>query len=499
MNADRWRQIEEIFHRAVEVSPAELDGFLERECGGDAELGREVRSLLAEDRGEAAGIGQAVKQAVVALEQQAPARRVGPYQLLERIGRGGMGTVYRAQRVDQEYQSTVAIKLVQPGMDTDFILSRFRRERQTLARLNHPNIARLLDGGTTAEGTPYIVLEFIDGVWITEYCRQHHLSVRECLRLFVTVCGAVDYAHRLFVIHRDIKPGNILVDGAGRPKLLDFGICKLLYADPLEAESSLTRELGLMTPDYASPEQVQGETIGPVSDIYSLGAVLYEVLTGVRPHRVEKYTPLAVEAAICHRDVPRASAAAKDRVRARELQGDLDNILARALEKSPERRYESAAVLADDLTRYLQHRPVRARADSHWYRAGKFVRRHRSWVAGSVAVTVAAAAGVGTAWTQWNAARDREAEVRGLSEALLSGVYDGPAARAALRYLDGTAARGASTAEAYARVAEALAKAGDRAAAAGAYRKALERVRAAGGNERLEREWLVRLRALEGQ
>src|SRR5262249_36897464 len=239
----------------------------------------------------------------------APFKRVGPYRLVRELGRGGMGTVYLAERDDEQYQTKVAIKRVGPGMDTDFILQRFRQVRQILARLQHPNIARLLEGGATGDGLPYIVMEYIEGSWITDYCNAHTLGIEERLALFLNVCSAVEYAHRQFVVHRDIKPGNILVDESGAPKLLDFGICKLLHAGRVEAAETIDGGMRMMTPDYASPEQIRGDRITVASDVYSLAAVLYELLTGAKPHRIEKNTPQAIERAICEQDVVRPSEA----------------------------------------------------------------------------------------------------------------------------------------------------------------------------------------------
>jgi serine/threonine protein kinase len=306
--------------------------------------------------------------------------RVGPYRLVRELGRGGMGTVYLAERDDEEYQAQVAIKLVRRGMDTDLILNRFYRERQTLALLQHPNIARLLDGGTTAEGSPYIVMEFVEGERITSYCQDRNLSVARKLALFLNVCKAVSYAHRQFVVHRDLKPGNILVDRAGEVKLLDFGICKLLQSPSRETDATVDVGLVALTPDYASPEQIRGDPINVASDIYSLAAVLYELLTGVKPHKIDDYSLRGIERAICETEILRPSLACANKAVARQLKGDLDNILAVALDKDPRRRYESVDQFAEDIRRYLDHEPVKARPDSLRYRLGKFVRRRQGLV-----------------------------------------------------------------------------------------------------------------------
>lgn len=278
-------------------------------------------------------------------------------------------------------------------MNTGIILNRFYRERQTLARLQHPNIARLLDGGTTAEGEPYIVMEFIQGEKITDYCREHELSTGRRLEVFLDVCKAVEYAHRHFVVHRDLKPGNILVDRSGAVKLLDFGICKLLQAQVAGDE---TAEFGPtpLTPDSSSPEQIRGEATTIVSDVYSLAAVLYELLTGVKPHKIAEYTLRGIERGICEGEIPKPSSVCESRALSRQLQGDLDNILLLALQKVPRRRYESIELFAADIRRHLAHQPVKARPDTLAYRTGMFVRRRHGLVVSGAVVLLTLVAGV---------------------------------------------------------------------------------------------------------
>ena len=243
MTPQAWQRAGELFHEALEVRAEDLTAWLEKVCQDDQELRNELKSLLDSDRSARGFVQNQIKSGVISFfEEESRARaqrRVGPYSFVRELGHGGMGTVYLARRDDDVYQIDVAIKLVTPGMDTEIVLQRFRRERQILANLQHPNIARLLDGGTTEDGYPYIVMEYINGGWITEHCKERDLSIEARLRLFLAVCSAVEYAHRNFVVHRDIKPGNILVDHSGIPKLLDFGICKLLYADPLRAGDTL--------------------------------------------------------------------------------------------------------------------------------------------------------------------------------------------------------------------------------------------------------------------
>jgi len=306
MTPERWQQIRDVFDRAVSLEAAERPAYLEAVCGPDSELRHEVESLLFSD--SEAGTGFLNTPAVDLTRPEPPAasrvgRRIGAYNILEEIGHGGMGEVYRAGRADGQYEKEVAIKLVRGGYDTAAILDRFRHERQILASLDHPNIARLLDGGTTEEGIPYLVMELIEGTPIDQYCNTQHLTVTERLRLFLQVCSAVQYAHQRLVIHRDIKPGNILVTQEGVPKLLDFGIAKIL--DPLS--SSETTIISPMTPEYASPEQIRNEPITTATDVYSLGVVLYKLVTGRSPYPALTRTPHEFARAICELEPERPS------------------------------------------------------------------------------------------------------------------------------------------------------------------------------------------------
>lgn len=433
MKADRWKTVEELFHRALEVPEHERSAFLESNSGGDADLVREVQSLISSDTAASTSsfAASAVKKALfnfhaIETAATAPGRRVGRYRLLKEIGRGGMGTVYLATRDDETYEKKVALKLVRRGMDTDFILARFRRERQILAQLEHPNIARLLDGGATEEGLPYLVMEYVQGVSISEYVQTNELSLEQRLKLFLQICDAVEYAHRNFVIHRDLKPGNILVDDKGIPKLLDFGISKLLVLDGAPTET-ITHEVRMLTPDYASPEQIRGDPITVGADIYSLGAVLFELLTGIKPHRIDKPTPLAVEKAVCEVDVERPSEAARDAGRvalARKLQGDLDNILLLAMRKDAKRRYASVHDLASDIRRYLDHLPVSARPDSFQYRTEKFLRRNWGPLTAVGAVILVLLLGVLLAQREARIARRHFEQVRRLANTFVTGVHD---------------------------------------------------------------------------
>ena len=429
MSPERWKSVGELFHTALEKPPEQRKPWVESACAGDVELRAEVLSLLGSDAVAGEGfIEKKVQPAVVSLlqanGQPAVPARVGPYRLVREVGRGGMGTVYLAERDDDEYQAQVAIKLVRRGMDTDVILNRFYRERQTLARLQHPNIGRLLDGGTTVEGYPYIVMEFVEGERITSYCQERNLSVFRKLTLFLSVCKAVSYAHRNFVVHRDVKPGNILVDKAGEVKLLDFGICKLLQGPTPETDETVDVGLVALTPDYASPEQIRGDPITVASDTYSLAAVLYELLTGVKPHKIEDYTLRGMERAICETDILRPSLACTNKAVARQLKGDLDNILTVALEKDPRRRYESVDQFAEDIRRHLDYEPVKARPDSIRYRAGKFLRRRQGIVAATAAVLITLLAGVIVSARSARTANENLRLVRQLSNTFLFDVHD---------------------------------------------------------------------------
>lgn len=309
MNPERWRQVRKVFDQAVALPLGARDAYLDSECASDPELRKEVDSLLASFNEAGTGF---LSTPVVDWRKAMPAplskqvgRRIGAYDILEEIGEGGMGEVYRAARADGQFEKQVAIKLVRGGYDSAAVLDRFRHERQILASLDHPNIARLLDGGTTEDGLPYLVMELIEGTRIDDYCNAHDLNVNDRLQLFLQVCSAVQYAHQRLVIHRDIKPGNILVTKEGVPKLLDFGIAKIL--DPAGgAEATIA---GPLTPGYASPEQIRGEPITTATDVYSLGVVLYQLLVGRSPYPGDTRTPHDFARAICEFEPERPSVA----------------------------------------------------------------------------------------------------------------------------------------------------------------------------------------------
>lgn len=396
MNAERWKRLNELFDQASALPPEQRDAYLDTACAGDPALKREVLELLASDAASHTLLDGVALDAVSVLhDTDRSGDLVGPYRLVELLGVGGMGAVYRAERADGQFEQQVALKLIKSGMDARHVVRRFEAERQILARLAHPNVARLLDGGLTDAGQPYFAMEYIDGLPIDDYCRAHHLSIDGRLRLFDQVCRAVLFAHTNLIVHRDLKPSNILVTPEGTVKLLDFGIAKVLADEGDTAPTTPLTVTGsrVMTPEYASPEQVRGDLVGTRSDVYSLGVVLYELLCGTRPYEIDGRQPLEAARIICDTEPPRPSTASvssdavaagvsKDRLR-RKLEGDLDVICLKALRKEPHRRYESVDALAEDLRRHLDGRPVEARGDSVPYRVGRFVRRHR---AGTLAV-----------------------------------------------------------------------------------------------------------------
>ncbi len=394
--SNRWLRIESLFYAALELQDGRA-AFLDEACGGDDELRREVESLL-HSSGQTMGFLQkpvlgAAQQ--IAGEERLSGVRIGAYQLLRLLGEGGMGKVYLAARADDLYRKQVAIKTMQVGLGQNpALLSRFGSERQILANLDHPNIARLLDGGITEDGLPYLVMEYVNGVRLDDYCRTHRLGTNQRLELFCTACAAVEYAHKNLVVHRDLKPANILVTAEGVPKLLDFGIAKLLDPESEQLAQTMTSER-MMTPAYASPEQVRGGHITTSTDVYALGVLLYELLAGKRPFQLDPANPLEMARMICEQDpeppsvasAANAALAAPDA--ARTLNGDLDNIVLMALRKEPPRRYVSVAALAADVQAYLRGYPVHARTDTWKYRSGKFLRRHQAAAAVAAVMVVA--------------------------------------------------------------------------------------------------------------
>ena len=448
MKPERWGVVKDILYTALELEPERRRAYVEERCAGDAELLGELRTLLASH--ESAGEfleSPPVEPAFDDAGDPIIGTRIGPYRVVEEIGHGGMGAVYRGVRADESYRQEVAIKLIRPGMDNEFIIRRFRHERQILAALEHPNIARLLDGGTTADGLPYFVMEYIRGKPIDEYCDSQRLDTTARLQLFRTVCAAVHCAHEKLIVHRDIKPGNILIDGAGVPKLLDFGIAKIL--DPELSSRTIDRTATLvrmMTPEYASPEQVRGSAITACSDIYSLGVLLYQLLTGHRPYQLRNKTPHELAQAICEEDPIRPSTAVgrveeitrpgAEKVRItprsvsearrsdpdglrRALSGDLDTVVMKAMRKEPERRYANVLELSSDIQRHLDGLPVTARKDTFGYRASKLVQRHRSPLVAAAVVLVAVAV-LNLVWSRLHQASFRDALMQPKTSVLTS-------------------------------------------------------------------------------
>ena len=419
MTPERWAQVKEVLYAVLDLEPGLRPDYLDRACANDPSLLQEIEPLILSHAQIDADFLKTIvagdaNSASVELRHSLVGRLIGPYRIVEEIGAGGMGDVYRGVRADDQYQKEVAIKVVRRGFDTDSGLRRFKAERQILATLDHSNIARLLDSGSTEDGLPYVVMELVEGQPIDQYCDRHNLSLVERLQLFRMVCAAVHYAHQHLVVHRDLKPGNILVTAEGVPKLLDFGIAKLLapqvFAQPLERTATLMR---VMTPEFASPEQVCGESITTASDVYSLGVVLYRLLTGCSPYQITRGAPHEIAREICESEPQKPSIAITRAVETvsgdaaslrlssrpprhaqetqrlrRHLAGDLDNIVLMALRKEPLRRYASAAQFSEDIRRHLEGLPVVARQDTLGYRTGKFVTRHRLGVAAAAVVCV---------------------------------------------------------------------------------------------------------------
>ena len=423
---ESWRRIGDLFHAALALPPESRETWLREHSGGDGVLVDRVLELLAADRSLVSGAGavsRVVAEAIGRAADFAPpdwvGRDVGPYRLLSELGRGGMGTVYLAARADQAYHAKVAIKFVRGAIAGPELLRRLVVERQILADLTHPNIARLLDGGATEDGTPYLVMEYIDAAPVDRHCDEHRLDLPARIKLFLQICAAVQHAHQALVVHRDIKPSNILVTADGTPKLVDFGIAKLLTPEGGAADETLTGR-GVMTPAYASPEQLRGQRVTVATDIYSLGTVLYLLLSGRHPFPSQPDTPLLEIARRVADEEPEPPSAAATGPALRwrgALAGDLDAVVLKAIAKEPERRYRSVDQLAQDLGRYLAAEPVLARPASPAYRFGKLLRRHRTAAAAALLVFLSLATGLGVAlWQGGRAERARRDTVAALAQ-----------------------------------------------------------------------------------
>ena len=410
MPAEQLQVVEEIVRQASELGPHERLAFLRKACGGDTALYDAViehvsQSWMSDLAGELLSRGDA---SLALGDTRQAGQLIGPYRIVRVLGRGGMGEVYLCERADDQYRKQVAIKLVGSGLISRQVQNRLRTERQILATLDHPNIARLLDGGATADGVPYLVMEYVEGEPIDVYCDRHELPIGERLQLFQTVCSAVQAAHRNLIVHRDLKPTNILVTADGTPKLLDFGIAKLLDVRETAHTVAVTQaDIRILTPDHASPEQIRGQPITTASDVYVLGVLLYELLTGRRPFKVEGLRLIDIERLICEQPpVPPSQAlspaemsrtelelaAGRRRTTVvrlrRQLAGDLDNIILMAMRKEAERRYGSVEQLAADIANYARGMPVNARRDTWGYRTHKFIGRNTLGVSLATALAV---------------------------------------------------------------------------------------------------------------
>ena len=524
MTPARWQQLKLALGEALGLEPPERDALLGRLEASDAELASEVRSLLRAHETHSSFLEAPIEAAFPLGATGAQAwvgRTLGMFRIVALVGEGGMGAVYRAVRADGLYERPVALKTIHSGLSTAFFLQRFENERRILAHFDHPNIARLLDGGLSEEGVPYVVMEFIDGTPLDQYCERTRPSLRERLQLFRVVCSAVQYAHQNLVVHRDLKPANILVTASGEPKLLDFGIAKIIdpRLDP-NVESGRTL-LPMMTPEFASPEQVRGEAVTTTSDVYSLGVILYLLMTGKSPYRfasrsapdviraVCETEPMRPSTAVARAKAPESEPAAEDgalgvagmtperrRLR-RALRGELDNIVLMALRKEPQRRYPSVEAFSADIRCYLENLPVRASRDTMPYRLEKFLLRHRFGATAAAVVALALITGLTLTWREARIAQRRFDDVRSLSKALIFDVHDAikdlPGSTAArkvvvekaLQYLDKLSqeARGDSSlqrelAEGYQRIGDVqgnilIANLGDTAGALQSYRRAL--------------------------
>ncbi|HEX3085612.1 MAG TPA: protein kinase [Pyrinomonadaceae bacterium] len=455
MNPATWKTIKETFATALELPSAERDGFL---AGSGDDIRREVERLLSSYTEAQTFIGTPliVEKGMRpnAFEENLTGKKIDDYFVLEKIGEGGMGTVFLAENCGQGFSQRVALKLIKRGMDTNAVLGRFLMERQILADLEHPNIARLYGGGSTTDGLPYFAMEYVEGESIRDFCDNRRFDTTDRLRLFAKVCGAISYAHQQLIVHRDIKPSNIIVTASGEPKLLDFGIAKLLLPDKKDAERTAT-QFHVMTPEYASPEQLSGKGTTTATDVYSLGVVLYELLTGTRPFDFKGKSLVEISDALRTQRPVRPSDRQLDTERAadvtptapapkgpdtfsgskhrqpqtsvRGLKGDLDNIILQAIRREPERRYQSVVEFSEDIQRYLAGLPVKATGDTLGYRAGKFITRHRTAVIATICLMLLLLVSTGlTGWQYFVAraqrakAEQRLADLRGVAKSLLT-------------------------------------------------------------------------------
>ena len=433
MNHDRLHKLRELFDEASNLEVDERELYLIQKCADDPELKKEILSLF----NSLGSTKDFLEEPLTIVEQNNNSftdpyigRQIGNYVIDGEAGVGGMGIVYTGKRNDKEFEQKVAIKILKHGITSEYLLKRFQIERQTLANLQHQNIARLLDGGRTVDGLPYLVMEFIDGIPITECCNKNKLNVEEILKLFREVCNAVQYAHQNLIVHRDLKPGNILVTKDGIPKLLDFGIAKLIDEELVDNNEGLTRTgVWHLTPEYASPEQIKGEKITTASDVYSLGVLLYQILTGYQPYKISNNSPSVISKIITEEKVQKPSERVKEITEinnevnifhpekiSNQLKGDLDNIISKAMNKDPLRRYVSVEQFSEDLRRHLAGLPVIAQKDTAGYRLSKFIKRHKVGFVSSIGFIVFLIASlIAIIWQANIAASERD---KALSEAL---------------------------------------------------------------------------------
>ncbi|HRH44921.1 MAG TPA: serine/threonine-protein kinase, partial [Pyrinomonadaceae bacterium] len=400
MNKENWQKLNEFFAEALELSPNERTAFIA--LVEDPEIKNELESLLESHESANKFLNKnAVEFSAGILLDNSPEKligaQIGQFKIICEIGRGGMGAVYLAERTGADFAQKAALKLIKRGMDTDFIVQKFQTERRILSRLNHPFIAKLLDGGTTDDGLPYFVMEFVEGENLKDFCRKHELSVEAKLKLFSQICEAVQYAHRNLVVHRDLKPSNIIITEGGAPKLLDFGIAKVLDADPENTEKTTT-EFRLLTPKYASPEQIRGELVGTQSDVFSLGVLLKEILESEQKSKTDQ---------------------------------ELKTIISKATHEEITRRYASVEQFSEDIRRYESGLPILAQADSFGYRTKKFIARHRFGVLATVLILLSILGGIGATFWQFrqaqserNLAQTRFNDVRGLANSVIFDLHD---------------------------------------------------------------------------
>ncbi len=502
MLPEHWQKIKPILEEAIEIPAASRSAFLDKACLDDSVLRKEIEHLLDYEDTQADLLE---KTAFSAIEndfnrngKNLIGKQIGNYKILEELGTGGMGAVFLATRADGAFEQKAALKLIKCGMDSDAVLQRFFNERQILASLEHPNIAHLIDGGTTDNDLPYFVLEYVEGEPITEYAKRRNLDLEEKLKMFREVCAAVSFAHQNLVIHRDLKPSNILITKDGKVKLLDFGIAKLLKADASDAVTAT--QMQVFTPEYASPEQIRGEKLTTATDVYSLGVILYELLTGNRPFNTQGKNISEIIKEVCETEPARPSSVVSGQwsvvgsdtksngqrtansgqntnpkaqiTNPKSLRGDLDNIILQALRKEPERRYSSVEQFSEDIRRHLVGLPVTASKDTWNYRASKFIQRNKIGVAAVALIILSLAGGLTATLFQANKARQRFNDVRQLANSFLFEFHDAienlPGSTAArelvvkraLEYLDKLSAEAGGDAELQRELATAYEKIG---------------------------------------